>query len=150
MRIFPLLCGALLCLLSACATPPLAKIEKENTQKEFNAIPGKVGIYVYQPARFYAFALDLFLDGRLVATTTRGTFLFVSASEGPHVLTSKNTEGGVRKASLEIEGVPGKLVFVRQRWHPRLGGDAASTLEFVDEAVAKQEIQLCRLLEQNF
>lgn len=131
--------SAVVTLLSACASVPMAPLEKSYELKQFKApAQDQSGIYVYRPNTIVGAALkkNIYIDNQLIGESAKGTFFYKAVAPGKHTV-STESEFSENHLPLTTEG--GQNYFVRQyiKMGVFVGG---AGLELVDEAIAKAEM----------
>lgn len=126
-------------LLSACASVPMAPLEKSYELKQFKAPPQEQsGIYIYRPNTIVGAALkkDIYIDNQFIGESAKGTFFYKAVTPGQHTV-STESEFGQNHLPLTTQG--GQNYFVRQyiKMGVFVGG---AGLELVNEARAKAEM----------
>ncbi|WGE36218.1 DUF2846 domain-containing protein [Actinobacillus genomosp. 1] len=126
-------------LLSACATVPMASVEKSNELKQFNS-PAQEhsGIYIYRPNSVLGAALkkNIYLDDQLIGETAKGVFFHKLVSPGTHKVA---TESEFSDNAIVFSTVGGQNYFVRQ--YMKIGAFVGGAgVELVDEKQAKMEM----------
>ena len=138
-----LLAGALVALLSGCASVPMASIERDSKAKTFAVKPGLSNIYVYRNESFGgAIKMDVELDGKLIGQTVAKSYFALEVSPGKHTLISKAENDSV----LDVNAEGGKNNFVWQEVKMGLI-IARNKLQIVDEATGKAGIAESKLIE---
>ncbi|MGQ0522610.1 MAG: DUF2846 domain-containing protein [Betaproteobacteria bacterium] len=135
------LLSAFCILLAACASTPQASRERDAQAKEFNTHPGTAALYVYRPDTAFEEESVLYVGGRLIGATLPGTYFRIDLRPGAHRLQGTGVDNG----SITIEAHPGALYFVSLRV---VGSQ--SHFERVDDATARQSIQSCCALLENW
>lgn len=135
--------GALIVLLSGCASVPMASIERDSQAKTFAVKPGLSNIYVYRNESMgAAVKMDVELDGKFIGQTAAKSYFALEVSPGKHILVSK----AENDSSLEVNAEAGKNNFVWQE--VKMGLVIARTkLQIVDEETGKAGIAECKLIE---
>lgn len=130
--------------LGGCASVPMASVERDTAAKSFASNSDKSNIYVYRNESMgAAVKLPLVLDGRAVGDTAAKTYLMLEVVPGKHTLVSKGETDSV----LPLTTAPGKNYFVWQE--VKMGMfSARSALQLVDEAVGKEGVGQCKLIEE--
>lgn len=138
-----LLAGALIVLLSGCASVPMANIERDSQAKTFAVRPGLSNIYVYRNESIgAAVKMDVELDGKLVGQTVAKSYFALEVSPGKHTLISKAENDFV----LDVIAEAGKNYFVWQEVKMGLLY-ARNKLQLVDEAIGKAGVAESKLIE---
>lgn len=137
------LVGALVVLLSGCASVPMASIERDNQAKTFAVKPGLSNIYVYRNESIgAAVKMDVELDGRLVGQTVASSYFALEVSPGKHTIISKAENSSM----LDVNAEAGKNSFVWQEVKMGLIM-ARNKLQIVDDEIGKSGIAECKLIE---
>jgi hypothetical protein len=128
---------------SGCASVPMAAKNADHEAKLFATKPGLANIYIYRTDSIgSAIAVPVLLDGVIVGKTAKKTFLVKQVHPGRHTLISR-TEVDVK---LDVPVVAGQNYFVWQEI--KLGAlKAGSELHLVDEAVGKNGVKKCGLID---
>ncbi len=134
--------AALVALLSACASVPMAPPEQDVAAKEFRAPPAdRAHVYVYRNEVIgAAVRQDVLVDGLAVGQTASKVFFLLPVAPGQHTLTSKSEN----TFELPIATQGGQTYFVWQE--VKMGLLYARTkLHLVDEATGKAGVMECKL-----
>ena len=135
--------GALVVLLSGCASVPMASIERDNQAKTFAVKPGLSNIYVYRNESMgAAVKMDVELDGKLIGQTVAKSYFALEVSPGKHTLISK----AENDSALDVNAEAGTNNFVWQEVKMGLI-IARNKLQIVDEATGKAGIAESKLIE---
>lgn len=134
--------GALIVLLSGCASVPMASMERDNQAKTFAVKPGLSNIYVYRNESMgAAIKMDVELDGKSIGQTVAKSYFALEVSPGKHTLVSK----AENDSSLEVNAEAGKNNFVWQE--VKMGLIIARTkLQLVDEATGMAGVAESKLI----
>ncbi|WP_120428800.1 DUF2846 domain-containing protein [Acinetobacter baylyi] len=127
------------CLFVGCASVPQA--DAINAQKAKQLAPpsdGNAAIYVYRSNSVVGAALkkDVWLDGKCLGETARGTFFYKEVLAGNHTL---STESEFSPNHLVVNAESGKQYFVQQYIKPGVFVGGAN-LKLVDDAQGKKAI----------
>lgn len=128
---------------SGCASVPMADKNANHEAKLFATKPGLASIYIYRTDSIgSAVAIPILLDGVVVGKTAKKTFIVKHVHPGRHTLISRSEVD----AKLDVAVVAGQNYFVWQEI--KLGTlKAGSGLHLVDEAVGKEGIKQCDLID---
>ncbi|MFT9325244.1 MAG: DUF2846 domain-containing protein [Acetobacter sp.] len=133
-----------LCLLSACASVPLASQEDMAFAKKFSNPPaGKAAIYFYRDS-FMGQALkrDISIDGKCVGKTANNMFFYsIVDGDKDHRL---STEGETTRHDISLFTNVGKNYFVQQQITMGVWS-ANSKLKVVSEEQGTKEIEGLKL-----
>ncbi|MDH3468057.1 MAG: DUF2846 domain-containing protein [Gammaproteobacteria bacterium] len=132
-----------LCLITGCATVPLAPVESDIKAKAFEVQASKSNIYLYRNEIIgSAITMPIGLDGSISGKTSSKTYFMWVVEPGEHEISSytENT------AKIVIDAKPGKNHFVWQEvkmgvWAPR------SKLHEVSEDVGRKGVLECKLIQ---
>ena len=131
-----------LVFLTACNTVPIASNDKDMQAKNFQPIPNKSKIYIYQTSPFSSVTgVPVALDKKVAGSVTSGTYHVWTVEPGRHVISSL-TEN---KNNMWIDSEAGQNYYIKQRisasvWNP------TSLLEQVSEKEAKKAINGSKLI----
>jgi hypothetical protein len=128
-------------LLSACALTPHASADRDAAARAFVTHPDASTIYVYRsPFNYYDVDSVLYLNGRLVGSTSPGAYFRIDAVPGHHVLHGNGIDIGEIALDTRAGGIYILAVDV-------VGGQ--SHFRVVPEAIGEERIRACcALLER--
>jgi|SRR5438445_5967477 len=135
-------------LIGGCASVPMAEKGAELEAKRFEPVADRAKVYIFRRDRLFAkaVAFDVFLDGRVIASTVSGSFCAVLVLPGEYVLSSQYY-GGARQ--LKIDAVAGGVYFVEQIPRGSMTGPFTE-LTIADEQGARREIIKAGLVKSIF
>ncbi|MGZ5092866.1 MAG: hypothetical protein ACXWIP_16915 [Burkholderiales bacterium] len=135
------LTALLVVLLSACSWTPHASADRDAAAKMFVTHPDASSIYVYRsPFNYYDVDTLLYLNGRLVGSTSPSAYFRIDAVPGHHVLHGN----GIDIGQIALDTRPGGIYIVAL---DVLAGQ--SYFRLVPEAIGEERIRACcALLER--
>jgi len=136
---------ALLLLLSACASVPMASMDKDAKAKEFTPPPDKGGIYIYRNENLGGgMAIAVSINDKTLGQTAPYTYFHVNVPPGSYSL--KSHAENVSELTLMIE--PGRNYFVWQEI--KMGMWSARTkLQEVDESTGREAIASTKMIASS-
>lgn len=126
--------------LAGCASTPQASAERDADAKRFGSAPATAAVYIYRNDTADEDSV-LWVDGRLIGSTVRGTYFRVHLEPGRHVLTGMAADNG----RLALETRPGVVYFVSLKV---VGG--RSHFQLVPGETAKKVVANCCNLLENW
>jgi len=131
-----------ICLLTGCASVPMASMQEDMRAKQFQVPPNKSLIYLFRDEIFgAAIRMSVSIDGRTAGQTGPNTYLMWEVEPGPHLLRSF-TEN---VSTLAIETEPGKDYYIWQE--VKMGMfSAQSKLHRVDRRRGREGVKECELI----
>jgi hypothetical protein len=140
-----ILAGAMLMLVSACASVPMAPLEMDMKAKNMSAPKDKALVYLYRNESMGgAVKMTVNLDGRFAGQTASKTYFMWLLAPGKHEFTSvtENT------STLNLDAKAGDTYYIWQE--VKMGAWAArSNLQLVDKAKGKQGVEESKLIATN-
>lgn len=132
---------ALLLLVSGCASVPMASKEADAAAKSFRAPSDKARIYVYRNEFMGgAVKIPITLDGKLVGSTVKNTYLMFDVNPGAHEVGCVGETPG----KVTVDAKAGEAAYVWQEM--KMGMWAAScAMHVVDEQKGRQGVSECAL-----
>jgi hypothetical protein len=135
LRIAAALTTLLVALLSACSWTPHASPDRDAAAKTFVTHPDASSIYVYRsPFNYYDTDSVLYLNGRLVGSTSPGAYFRIDAVPGHHVLHGN----GIDIGHIALDTRAGGIYIVAL---DVLAGH--SHFRVVPEAIGEERIRAC-------
>lgn len=131
---------ALVAGLAGCASTPQASAERDAEAKRFGSPPATAAVYIYRTDTADEDSV-LWIDGRLVGATLRGTYFRVHLEPGRHILTGMAADSG----RMELETRPGLVYFVSLKV---LGG--RSHFQRMPSETGKKVVANCCVLLENW
>ena len=134
------------CLFVGCASVPQADSQLNQQAKQL--IPpsnGNAAIYVYRSNSIVGAALkkDVWLDGKCLGETARGTFFYKEVLAGNHTL---STESEFSPNHLVVKADSGKQYFVQQYIKPGVFVGGAN-LKLIDDSQGRKAISEYQLAQ---
>jgi hypothetical protein len=131
------------CLLTGCASVPMAPVEQDNALKVFSPpVADKAGLYIYRNS-FVGQALkkNVYVDKVLLGETANKTYFYKEITPGEHQI---STESEFSDNSITFQAEGGKNYFARQyiKMGVFVGG---ANLEMVSEQEGMEEVLKCGL-----
>lgn len=134
---------ALVFVLNACSSIPLASDAKDQKAKKFEPISDRAVIYAFRQGIVNgAWPTDFIVDGKYVGQIRPGQFLALHLRPGKHVLTVRTDS----KAALSIDVSPGKLFFYELS-APFKFFSTGAEIKLVDQQEGIDVIRNSRLVE---
>ena len=129
-------------LLAGCAATPPAPAERDALAKEFATHPAAATIYVYR-SEFNNFDTDsiLYIDGRLVGSTSPGVYFRIPVTPARHVLHGT----GIDLGELALETRGGQLYIVELTV---VGG--MSQFRLMPDRLGRERVRTCCVLVESW
>ena len=136
---------ALLLLLSACASVPMASMDKDAKAKEFTPPPDKGAIYIYRNENLGGgMAITVSINDKTLGQTAPDTYFHVNVLPGSYSL--KSLAENVSELTVMVE--PGRIYFVWQEI--KMGMWSARTkLQEVDGSTGRAAIASTKLIASS-
>lgn len=131
---------ALMVGLAGCASTPQASAERDAEAKRFGSAPATAAVYIYRNDTADEDSV-LWIDGRLIGSTLRGSYFRVHLQPGRHVLSGMAADNG----RLALETRPGAVYFVSLKV---VGG--RSNFQLVPGETGKKVVANCCSLLENW
>lgn len=140
-----ILAGAMLMMVSACASVPLAPPEMDMKAKNMSAPKDKALVYLYRNETMgAAIKMTVNLDGRFAGQTASKTYFMWLLPPGKHDFASV-TEN---MSTLNLDARAGETYYIWQE--VKMGMWAAgSKLQLVDKEVGKKGVEESKLIATN-
>ena len=129
-------------LVAGCTWVPPAPLQDHALAKEFITHPDAATIYIYR-SQFNHYDTDtiLYLDGRVIGSTTAGTYFRLDINPGRHILHGT----GVDTGEISVETRPGQIYFVALDVF-----GAQSKFRLVPDTVGRSRVvSCCTLLDSS-
>jgi hypothetical protein len=140
-----ILAGAMLMLVSACASVPMAPPEMDMKAKNMSAPKDKALVYLYRNESMGgAVKMTVNVDGRFAGQTASKTYFMWLLTPGKHEFASitENT------STLNLDAKAGETYYIWQE--VKMGAWAArSNLQLVDKAKGKNGVEESKLIATN-
>lgn len=144
-KILFVLLGLAVCIVTGCASVPMASLEEDSTAKQFQVSKEKSSIYLYRNESFGgAIPLTVSIDDQMSGQTAPYTFYKWEVAPGEHLIKSFAED----VSSLLLVAKAGQAHFVRQE--VKMGmWMARSQLSEVSESEGKEAINECKMAKSN-
>jgi hypothetical protein len=129
-------------LMAGCSATPPAPAERDALAKEFLTHPAAATIYVYR-SEFNNFDTDsiLYIDGRLIGSTSPGVFFRIPVTPARHVLHGT----GIDLGELALETRAGQLYIVELNV---VGG--ISQFRLMPDRLGRERVRACCTLVESW
>ncbi|MGA7750160.1 MAG: DUF2846 domain-containing protein [Gallionella sp.] len=140
-----LLAGALIVLLSGCASVPMASLDQDTKAKDFSPLLGKASLYIYRNENFGgAFPMTVSVNGKTLGQTAARTYFRLNLNPGKYTITS-NAEN---VSNLDLTVDAGMNYYVWQE--VKMGmWSAGSLLQQVDESKGRAGVTESKLIASS-
>lgn len=138
------LAGALLMMISACASVPLAPPEMDVKAKNMPAPKDKALVYLYRNETFgAALKLGVNVDGRFAGQTASKTYFMWLLPPGKHDFTSV----GENTSAVALDAKAGQTYYIWQEI--KMGAwSARSKLQIVDKETGRKGVEESKLIAE--